>query len=103
MRASFLTAICLLLACMAGCVAVSYRHTTTQGVKGIEIFSGDLCVAYNVSDGTFSARRGEKVFVKNARFTEAVGDDIPKARAARIQDTLGSAQAIEVKFPSGYV
>jgi hypothetical protein len=102
MRASLLTTICLLPACMAGCVAVGYRHTTTQGVKSIEIFSGDLCVTYNVSDGTFSARRGEKVFVKKARFTEAAGD-IPKAGAARIKDRLGTAQAIEVKFPSGHV
>jgi len=100
MRISLVTTICLLL---AGCVAVKYQHTSTHGVTNIEIFSGDLCVTYNVSDGTFSARRGGKVFVKEARFREAAGDDIPKARAARIQDTLGSAQAIEVKFPSGYI
>ncbi len=103
MRPSLLTTMCLFLTCLAGCVAVRYRHTTTQSVKIIEIVSGDLCVSYNVSDGTFSARRGGKVFVKEARFREAAGDDIPKARAARIQDELGSAQAIEVKFPSGYV
>jgi hypothetical protein len=62
----------------------------------ITIDNGILCVSYNVSDGTFSARRGEKVFVKEARFREAAGDDIPKAHAARIQDAIGSAQAIEV-------
>jgi len=103
MRNSVLTTICLLAACTAGCAVVRYRHETVHEVKNIEIFSGDLCVTYNVSDGTFSARRGEKVFVKEARFREAAGDDVPKARAARIQDALGSAQAIEVKFPSGFV
>ena len=103
MRTSVVTTMCLLLACMAGCVAVRYRHTTTHSVMSITIDNGILCVSYNVSDGTFSARRGEKVFVKEARFREAAGDDIPKARAARIQDAIGSAQAIEVKYPSGYV
>jgi len=103
MRTSLATTMCLFLACMAGCVAVSHRQTTSQSVKSITIDNGILCVSYNVSDGTFSARRGEKVFVKEAHFREAAGDDIPKARAARIQDALGSAQAIEVKFPSGYV
>lgn len=103
MRTSVVTTMCLLLACMAGCVAVRYRHTTTHSVMSITIDNGILCVSYNVSDGTFSARRGEKVFVKEARFREAACDDIPKARAARIQDAIGSAQAIEVKYPSGYV
>jgi len=88
---------------MAGCVAVRYRHETVQEVRNIEIFSGDLFVTYNVSNGTFSARRGGKVFVKEARFREAAGDDIPKARTARIQDALGSARAIELKYPSGFI
>jgi len=103
MRISRVTTICLLLAGLAGCVAVKYQHTSTHGVKNLKIFSGDLSVTYNVSDGTFSARRGGIMFVNKARFREATGDDIPKARAARIQDALGSAQAIEVKYPSGYV
>ena len=103
MRTSLVTTICLLLACMAGCVAVSHRQTTAQSVKNITIDNGILCVSYDVNDGTFSARRGETVFIKEARFIEAAGDDIPKARAARIQDTLGSAQTIKVKYPSGYV
>jgi len=103
MRASFVTAICLLLACMAGCVAFKTEHKTTKGVKDITIFSGDLSVTYNVSDGTFCAGRDGKVFIRDARFVEAAGDDIPKARPARIQDAIGSARAIEVKFPSGYV
>jgi len=103
MRTSLVTTICLLLACMTGCVAVSHHHTTSQSVKSITIDNGVLSVTYNVSDGTFSARRGEKVFVKEARFREAAGNDIPKARTARIQDALGSAQAIEIKYPSGYI
>ena len=101
MRTSLVTTICLVLACMAGCVMIT--HSRTQSVKNITINNGILYVSYNVSDGTFSARRGEKVFVKEARFREAAGDDIPKARTARIQDALGSAQAIEVKYPSGYI
>jgi len=88
---------------MAGCVAVRYRHETVHEARNIEIFSGDLFVTYNVSNGTFSARRGGKVFVKEARFREAAGDDIPKARTARIQDALGSARAIELKYPSGFI
>src|SRR4030042_1439697 len=103
MRASLLTTMFLFLACMAGCVAVRYKHTTTQGVQNITIDNGILCASYNVSDGTFSARRGKEVFIKEARFVETAGEDIPKARAARIQDAIGSAQAIEVKYPSGYV
>jgi len=103
MRTSLVTTICLLLACMTGCVAVRHRHTTTQSVKSFTIDNGILCVSYDVNDGTFSARRGEKVFVKEARFKEAAGDDIPKARTASIRDALGAAQAIEVKFPSGYI
>lgn len=103
MRTSLVTKICLLLVCMTGCVAVSHRHTTSQTVKSITIDNGVLSVTYNVTDGTFSARRDKKVFVKEARFREAAGDDIPKARAAGIQDALGSAQAIEVKYPSGYI
>jgi hypothetical protein len=101
MRTSLFTMICLLLTCTSGCVTITHRHT--QSTKSITINNGILYVSYDVNDGSFSARRDKNVFIKEARFQEGTSDGTPNVRATRIQDALGSAQAIEVKFPSGYV
>ncbi|MHC4438043.1 MAG: glycoside hydrolase family 36 protein [Planctomycetota bacterium] len=99
MRTSLLTTTCVLLACTPGCITI--KHSRTDKVKSFTIFNGILTVSYDVNDGTFSARRGEKVFIKEASFKQGAG--IPKVRTTRIQDELGSAQTIEVKYPSGYI
>ncbi|MHC4207955.1 MAG: hypothetical protein ACYSTT_25150, partial [Planctomycetota bacterium] len=88
MRTSLLTTTCVLLACTPGCITI--KHSRTDKVKSFTIFNGILTVSYDVNDGTFSARRGEKVFIKEASFKQGAG--IPKVRTTRIQDELGSAQ-----------
>ena len=95
MRTSLFTAICLLLACTS--CRTTIKHSRSDKVESFTIYSGNLYVSYDANDGTFSARRGEKTFIEKASFIEGAGESIPKVRATRIQDELGSAQAIEVK------
>jgi hypothetical protein len=62
-----------------------------------------LSVSYDVNDGTFSVCCGDKVFIKEASFQKDPDNRAPKVRATRIQNKLGSARAIEVKYPSGNI
>jgi len=101
MKSSLFATICLLLALTSGCVTITHQHT--QNVKRLTINNGILSVSYDVNDGTFSARRGEKVFIKEASFQKDSDNRVPKVRATRIQNTLGSAQAIEIKYSSGNI
>ena len=92
----------LLLACLAGCATTNGQNKTTQSKENITIDNGILCVSYNLKDGTFSVRRGENVFIKQARFQQTASANPTKARAKRVKNELGSGKAIEVIFPSGY-
>jgi hypothetical protein len=101
MKSSLFATIYLLLAYTSGCVTITQQHT--QNVKRLTINNGILSVSYDVNDGTFSACRGDKVFIKEASFQKDADNRDPKVRATRIQNTLGSAQAIEIKYPSGNI
>lgn len=101
MRITLFATICLLLAYTSGCVTITHQHT--QNVKHLTISNGILSVSYDIQDGTFSAQRGDKVFTKEASFQKDTDGRVPKVRATRIQNTLGSAQAIEIKYPSGNI
>ncbi|UCG59817.1 MAG: alpha-galactosidase [Phycisphaerales bacterium] len=103
MRSVLLSFAAVLLTNPISGVSGDHPPGTAGANKAVAIDNGIVDVSFDPELGTFSARRGEKFFVKEARFREAGGGDIPKARAARIEDTLGSAQAIEVEFPSGNV
>jgi hypothetical protein len=101
MKSSLFAAICLLPAFTSGCVTITHQHN--QNVKRLTIQNGILSVSYDVEDGTFSACRGEKVFIKEASFQKDADGGVPKVRTTRIQNTLGSPQAIEIKYPSGNI
>jgi hypothetical protein len=92
----------LLLACLAGCTAANERNKTTQSKENITIDNGILCVSYHLKDGNFSVRRGENLFIKQARFQKTSSTNTAKAWAKRVKDELGTGRAIEVKFPSSY-
>ena len=101
MRISLFATICFLLAYTSSCITIKQNHT--DKIKNITIYNGNLYVSFDVNDDTFSVRRGEKTFIKKASFIEGTKGCIPKVRATRIQDELGSAQGIEVKYPTGYI
>jgi hypothetical protein len=101
MKTSFFATICLLPAFISGCVTITHQHN--QNVKRLTIQNGILSVSYDVQDGTFSARQGDKVFIKEASFQNDADGRVPKVRATRIQNTLGSARAIEIKYPFGNI
>jgi len=65
----------------------------------ITIDNGLLSVRYNIKDGTFSAQRGNRQFIKQGRFPE--GPDGVSAKVGTYENTLGACKAIELEFPSG--
>jgi hypothetical protein len=71
--------------------------------ESITIDNVILSVSYNLKDGTFSARRGEKLFIKQGHFQEAVSANTATVRVVRVRDTLGVGQSIQVELPSGYI
>jgi hypothetical protein len=65
------------------------------------INNGIVSVSYDSSQGTFTASRDGRVFLKHGRFQEALGT--PTVRKVRIDDAFGAGKAIQVAFPSRYV
>jgi hypothetical protein len=92
-----------LFACLASCAPANEQNATTQTNDSITIDNGILSISYNLNDSTFSARRGEKLFVKQGHFPEVSGANAGKAQAIRIKNGLGPGKAIRVNFPSGDV
>jgi len=96
-----MTVTCLLLVCITGCVIIK-QEKTINSTKSITIDNGILSVCHNLKDGTFSVRRGEKLFIKQGHFQKVTSANTTKARAIKIKDALGVGKAIQIKFPSGY-
>jgi hypothetical protein len=103
MRVFLLSTICLLLSCVAGCAAGNQEVKSMRDSESITIDNGFLSVSYNVKDGAFSARRGERLFIKQGNFPEAVSTNTATIRAAKVRDTLGVGESIQVELPSGYI
>jgi len=102
MRTLLVTITGSLLACLAGCLAANEKDVTVKSEESITIDNGILAVCYNLKDGTFSVRRGEKLFIKQGHFQKVTSANTAEARAIRIKDALGAGKAIQIKFPSGY-
>jgi len=102
MRVYLLITAGLLLACVAGCAAGNQEVKSMKSSESITIDNGILSVSYNLKDGTFSARRGEKLFIKQGNFQEAAGANTATIRTVRVKDALGAGEAIQVELPSGY-
>jgi len=102
MRTLLLTATCLLPVCLAGCAVINEENKAINSKENITIDNGILAVCYNRKDGTFSVRRGDKLFIKQGYFQKVTSANTAKARAIRIKDALGAGKAIQIKFPSGY-
>ncbi len=62
-----------------------------------------MSVSYNLKDGTFSAQCGERLFIKQGNFQEALSTNTSTVRAIRIKDTLGVGESIQAELPSGYI
>jgi hypothetical protein len=103
MRISIIIKMALSVACLAGCASAGELHSPARSEDYITINNNVLTVSYNLKDATFSARRGETMFIKNGRFPEAAPGEMGSARMKNIKDALESGKAIEVTFPSGDV
>ncbi|HIJ53232.1 MAG TPA: alpha-galactosidase [Planctomycetes bacterium] len=103
MRVYLLITTGLLLACAEGCGQVNQEVKSTKSNESITIDNGILSVSYNLKDGTFTASRGERLFIEKGTFQEAAGAKPETIRTVRIKDTLGVGEAIRVEFPSGFI
>ncbi len=103
MRVYMLITVGLLLACAAGCASGNQEVKSVKNSESITIDNGILSVSYHLKEGTFSARRGEKLFIEKGNFQEGASANTTTVRTVRIKDTLGAGEAIRVKFPSGYI
>ena len=70
--------------------------------KTITLDNGLLIVKYNIEQGTFSARRADRVFVTEGRLVEKDSAD-GEAKAIEVRDPLGAGRAIEVTWADGRV
>ncbi|MHC4478899.1 MAG: alpha-galactosidase [Planctomycetota bacterium] len=91
----------LLAVGFAGCAAMSGSVRSTRNAEGISIDNGILCVSYDLETGTFSARRGQRLFLKEGRFEQAGRAKAESVQISEIDDALGKAKAIDIKLPSG--
>lgn len=101
MRAFLVTMTGLLLACLAGCAAVNEKGETVKSQESITIDNGIISICYNPKDGTFSARRGEKLFIKQGYFHKDSSTNTSTAKVITVRNGLGAGKAIQIKFPSG--
>ena len=51
-------------------------HHPARSQNRVAIDNGVLSVSYNIEEGTFSAWRGETLFIKSGRFPEVTGSDV---------------------------
>lgn len=93
----------LLPAFVAGSASGDRIVKCTKDNEGITIDNGIMSVCYYLKDGSFTAGRGEKLFIEKGDFHETAGANTATVGVARIKDGLGVGKAIEVKFPSGYI
>jgi len=103
MRVYMLITIGLALVCNAGCALGNQKVKSMKGSDSITIYNGILSVCCNLKDGSFTASRGEKLFIERGNFQEAGGVKPVNISTIRIKDSLGTGEAIRVKFPSGYI
>ncbi len=99
MRRLSLTAAAVLAGLVTGCSAAGGELRSMNGKESIVIENGLLSLVYNTAEGVFSARRGNRVFIKEGRLEKGLPAASP--RAVKVEDSLGSGLAIEVGFESG--
>ena len=100
MRIYFLVAVGFWL----GCCSCGFGVSEAESMKDDEtmtIDNGIVSVCYDVNKGSFTARRGDRLFIKEAHFGRA--GEKPTAETIRMEDGLGEGEGIQVKFASGYV
>ena len=103
MRVYMLITAGLLLACNAGCALGNQEVKSIKSSDSITIDNGILSVCYNLKDGSFTVSRGEKLFIERGNFKKEGVVKPANISTVRIKDGLGAGEAIEVKFPSGYI
>ncbi len=89
-------------------VALVTSMLLTQAAANVQLTQPDsltidntiISVSCNPSDGTFTASRAGKVFLKRGRFNES-GTDI-KVERVEIRDAVGSGKIIKLTSSSGY-
>jgi len=102
MKNFIVTIIGLSLVLAACCERTNRINKIFAGQGNITIDNGIVSVCYYVGDGAFSARYGEKLFVKQSYLQKVTNENIPMASVLTIRDNLGAGRAIQVEFPSGY-
>jgi hypothetical protein len=103
MRNCLLITAGLLMACATNCTPGNQEIKSVKNSKSITIDNGILSVCYKLKDGTFTASRGEKLFVERGSFQEAGVVKPVNIRTVRIKDGPGVGEAIQIEFPSGYI
>jgi hypothetical protein len=93
----------LLLACVANCSPGNQKVKSIKSNDSITIDNDILSVCYNLKDGTFTAGRGEKLFIEKGSFQDAGSTNSTNVRTVRIKDALGAGETIQVEFSSGYI
>ena len=99
MRRLALTTAAVLAAFLTGCMAAGGEVRSMKGKETIAVENGLVSVVYDTREGIFSARRGNRVFIKEGRLEKAAAAE--GARTVKVEDSLGSGLAIEVGFASG--
>jgi len=64
--------------------------------------NGILSVHYNTQTQTFTARRGDRLFITAGRLTAPDGAAAPQARTLATRDAVGQGRSIEVTWPDGH-
>ncbi|MHC4744459.1 MAG: glycoside hydrolase family 36 protein [Planctomycetota bacterium] len=101
MRLSTLITPAVMLFCQVLCANEGHTAQDTGSEERITVTNGLLTVRYYPKNATFSALRGDKLFLKQARFEEIADTANVIAKIVNTRGELGAGRAIEAKFPSG--
>jgi hypothetical protein len=101
MRTAVVFSCVLVAACLTGCSAGHKEVKTVENGQKITITNRVISLEYDCRDGSFSALRAGRVFMKDARFGEDA--DTGSVRKVRVNDRIGRGEAIEVELASGRV
>jgi len=93
------------LAAALAVVVLGGLHPAAAEEEDVAIASDDgaISVRYDAADGSFSASRGGKPFIKRATFGDFLPAGQTKVRRVQLEDAIGRGRAIGVTHPSGRV
>jgi len=94
--------VCMALA-VVGCAGpAGGRMEVEARAKMLTLDNGILSVRYDTGAGTFTAARGDRLFITEGRLTAPGRETAPEVRIADTRDALGKGKSIEVTWPDGH-